>query len=341
LREALADLPPEPSALRCRVTVALASEEYYTAPFAARAELVAQARAMADELTDPDLVVDVAQVGVAALWTASTATERAEWAAESARLARELGRDRDVVISATLQAVALGEAGRPLEMREVIAQARVDADRLRLAYAQLVLDGLEIPWLAMAGRFEECAAVLDRMRRLERTVSLPQSEVAILGAELVLTVWTGHAADVVDVLVAMEETDPLPLTAVTAALLCRAGRVDDAREHLRRYSVDLDHDDWFSMLAWCNAAEAALHVGDRALAAGALARIAPFPGYSCSAGSGNASGPVDHYIACAHAALGDLDAARVHADHAEELCEQWQIPLAAQRLRDQREHFGY
>ncbi|MBA4607602.1 AAA family ATPase [Aeromicrobium sp. Marseille-Q0843] len=341
LRKALADLPPEPSALRCRVLAALASEQYYTAPFAERADLVARARAMADDLGDPGLMVDVAQVGVAALWTAGTAEERAAWAGESARLARELGRDRDVVISATLQAVALGEAGRPLQMREVIARTRVEADRLRLAYAQLVLDGLEIPWLAMAGRFEECTTALERMRRLERTVTLPQSEVAILGAELVLTVWSGRAGDVVDLLVAMEDTDPLPLTSVTASLLCRAGRVDDARDHLRRYDVDLDHDDWFSMLAWCNAAEAALYVGDRALAADALARIAPFPGSSCSAGSGNASGPVDHYIAAAHAALGDLEAARVHADRAAELCEQWQIPLAAQRLRDQRDQFGY
>ncbi|MFO6452380.1 MULTISPECIES: BTAD domain-containing putative transcriptional regulator [unclassified Aeromicrobium] len=341
LRDALDDPPPESSSLRCRALVALASEQYYTSPFVERAELVAKARAMAEELGDPGLMVDVAQVGVAALWKADTAAERAEWAQESVRLARELGRDRDVVISATLQAVALGEAGRPLEMRAVIAQARAEADRLRLAYAQLVLDGLEIPWLAMAGRFEESAAMLDRMRRVERTVTLPQSDVAILGAELVLTVWSGHAGEVVDVLVAMEETDPLPLTSVTAALLCRAGRVDDAREHLRRYAVDLDHDDWFSMLAWCNAAEAALYVGDRGLAAAALERIAPFPGSSCSAGSGNASGPVDHYIACAHAALGDLEAARAHADRAEELCEQWEIPLAAQRLRDQRDRFGF
>lgn len=341
LRDALDDLPPEPSGLRCRALVALASEQYYISPFVERAELVAKARAMAEELGDPGLMVDVAQVGVAALWKPDTAGERAAWAQESVRLARELGRDRDVVISATLQAVALGEAGRPLEMREVIAQARAEADRLRLAYAQLVLDGLEIPWLAMAGRFEECAAMLDRMRRVERTVTLPQSDVAILGAELVLTVWSGHAGEVVDVLVAMEETDPLPLTSVTAALLCRADRVDDAREHLRRYAVDLDHDDWFSMLAWCNAAEAAMYVGDRELAAAALERIAPFPGSSCSAGSGNASGPVDHYLACAHAALGDLDAARAHADRAEELCEQWEIPLAAQRLRDQRDRFGF
>ncbi len=341
LREALADLPPEPSALRCRVLAALASEQYYTVPFAERAELVEQARTMAEHLADPELVVEVTQVCVGALWTAATAPERAAWAEKSARVARDLGRDRDVVISATLQAIALGEAGRPLQMREVIARTRVEADRLRLAYAQLVLDGLEIPWLAMAGRFEECAAMLDRMRRLEQTVTLPQSEVAILGAELVLAVWGGRAGDVADVLVAMEETDPLPLTPVTAALLCRADRVDDAREHLRRYPVDLDHDDWFSMLAWCNAAEAALYVGDRDLAQDALGRIAPFAGFGCAAGSGNASGPVDQYIACAHAALGDLETAAGHADRAEELCEQWQIPLAAQRLRDQRDQFGY
>ena len=35
------------------------------------------------------------------------------------------------------------------------AEARAQAERLHLPYGLVVLDTLELPWLAMAGRFEE------------------------------------------------------------------------------------------------------------------------------------------------------------------------------------------
>ena len=47
----------------------------------------------------------------------------------------------------------------------------------------------------LTGRFEECATALERMRRLERTVTLPQSDVAILGAELPLHPRDPHPAN--------------------------------------------------------------------------------------------------------------------------------------------------
>ena len=147
--------------------------------------------------------------------------------------------------------------------------------------------------------------------------------------------------DVVEPLMAMARNDPLPMAPIVGALLCRVDRVDDAREYVRTHPVDLDHDDWFSMLAWCNAAELSMYLQDPVLAADVLALIAPFAGHSCSGGSGNAAGPVDTYIAFAHVALGDTAAASVHADRAMALCEQWEIPLAAQRLRDQRDQSGF
>lgn len=341
LREGLAALSPEPSPLRCRATASLAGELYYAEPLAVRRTLVDEALAMATEIDDPALTVEVMQIAAVALWTSATAHDRIRLAEESARIAAEIGRERDTVLSMTLAAVAHAEAGRPDRMRELAEQAMSEAQRLRLVYAELVLSGLIMPWLAMGGRTHECEQMLARVQRLHHQASIPQSEQAMMGAVFVYAVWNGSGPDVVEPLIAMARDDALPMSSIVGALLCRIDRVDDAREYVRTHPVDLDHDDWFSMLSWCNAAEVAMYLKDPALAADVLALIAPFTGHSCSGGSGNASGPVDSYIAYAHVALGDTAAATAHADRAMELCEQWEIPLVAQRLRDQRDQFGF
>jgi hypothetical protein len=77
------------------------------------------------------------------------------------------------------------------------------------------------------------------------------------------------------------------------------------------------------------------------MAAAVYAKLAPFGGRGCSAGSGNASGPVDAFLALAAAAAGEREQAARHADAALALAEQWEIPLAAQWLRSQRERYSF
>ena len=106
--------------------------------------------------------------------------------------------------------------------------------------------------------------------------------------------------------------------------------------------VDLSLDDWFSMLNWSCAAEAALGLGDRDLAAAAYRLLAPYAGRCTSAGSGNATGPVDAFLAHAAAAVGDLElAAPARRPGSRADAEEWQIPLVAQWLRDQRDRYGF
>jgi hypothetical protein len=62
---------------------------------------------------------------------------------------------------------------------------------------------------------------------------------------------------------------------------------------------------------------------------------------SCVAGSGNASGPVDAFLAMSAMAAGERELATQHADDAMRLCEEWGIPLAARWLRDQRERYSF
>ena len=58
-------------------------------------------------------------------------------------------------MAATLTAVAHGECGHVPEMWAIAAEARAQAERLHLPYGLVVLDTLELPWLVMAGRFDE------------------------------------------------------------------------------------------------------------------------------------------------------------------------------------------
>ena len=55
----------------------------------------------------------------------------------------------------------------------------------------------------------------------------------------------------------------------------------------------LSQDDWLSLFTCCSAVEVAFAFGDVTLAAEMYARIAPYAGRVCLAGSGNAMGRPD------------------------------------------------
>jgi hypothetical protein len=85
----------------------------------------------------------------------------------------------------------------------------------------------------------------------------------------------------------------------------------------------------------------ALFMGDAELGAGTYSRLAPLAGRSACAGSGNAFGPVDAYLAMAAASVGEAALASRHADEAERLASEWRIPLFAKWLAEQRDRFGF
>jgi hypothetical protein len=193
----------------------------------------------------------------------------------------------------------------------------------------------------MAGRFEECDRRMADIIRLDQQMTLGQTEDATAGALMSLRLWQGRSAEMVPMLEQFAANSPLPVTSTVLVFWLRAGATDLARACWRQHPVDLTDDDWFSMLNWTAAAEAALWLDDHALASAAYDRLAPYAGRSSCAGSGNANGPVDAFLAQAAAAVGEKALAARHADRALELCEQWGIPLATQWLRDQRERFSF
>jgi hypothetical protein len=340
LRRSLAALPPEDSQVRCRAMLALANELYYGATFEERRALVDEALAMATRIGDEALLLDAHLTAFSAIWCHATALERLEHTSEAIRLAEALGNESALVTSLTLRAVVESELGHVEQMWRTARRARALAEPIRLSYALIVLESLELPWFAMAGRFDECERQMSRILELQDLMDIPQGSDAQAGALISLRLWQGRAAEVGQVLAAVD-TGSMPVVSSRVVFLCRAGQLDAARALATERPIDLSGDDWFSMLNWCCAAEAALWLGDRELGAAAYARLAPFPGRSCSAGSGNAMGPTDAFLAQAAAAVGEQELAARHADRALELMEAWKIPLAAEWFRGQRDRFGF
>jgi hypothetical protein len=224
-------------------------------------------------------------------------------------------------------------------MWEVFDETRAQAERLRHVYALLVLDSMTVPWLCMAGRFDEADRRLTAMIELATQSSLHQVDDAIQGNFLALAIWRDRRApdDIVETL----ERMPFPMTSSVAASLWIFGEEERALAYLSEHEVDLSNQDWFSMLNWCWGAVASAVSHDPDLGARSYSLLAPYAGHGCSAGSGVSNGPVDAYLAFAACATGETELATRHADDAARLAEEWQIPLFATWLREQRDRFGF
>lgn len=340
LKEALERLPRGDSVLRCRVLLGLANETYYVAGFDERKAISLEALAMAERLGDRRLLLEAHQGIGMALWCLCNTQERLGHAEAALALARELGDERAALVSACQRCVALNEIGRPDEMFAAIAEARAEAERLRIPYGLIVLDGVELSWLALAGRFEECEAIMESIDRLDAQMSLEHSGDAKATAMLSMLRWQNKDADLAEVLAELDDS-PFPIASTRTCALWRSGDEDGARAYAAEHPAEFDHDDWFSEFAFAHTAEQALYLGDTDLARRVLAVLAPYAGESVTGGSVLACGPVDLYLALAAAAAGGTEEAGRHADRALELCAQWQIPLVADWLVGLRESYAF
>ncbi len=138
----------------------------------------------------------------------------------------------------------------------------------------------------MAGRFEEGEAALAHVVRLAEQMSLPQTEDAVAGALITLRLWQGRGRrDRARAAGVRGRPDPDHLDRRWCS--CSGPATSRrAKAHAAEHPVVLDEVDWFSMLNWACAAEAALGLGDHDLAAAAYEKLAPYAGRVASAGSG-------------------------------------------------------
>ena len=341
LRQALEDLQPGDGELRCRAMLALAFEIYYGTTTQEREALASEGIEMARRLGDPSLLVTAIRMTVVAVSRAATADDRLRLVEEALEIAERGDDERALATALTLQAGLAYEIGDVATGAAAADRARRLADRERHFYAQLVLDTLEVPWLAMSGRHAEAAERADHLQALGERLTLTQYEDALGGARMFLLLWHGRAAEVVPDIVEMAQRSALPLSAVVAMFMIRAGQDTQARAYVADHPIDLSGDTWFSLFTWGAAAEVALALGDGGLGAQAYELLAPFAGRACCASSAVAMGPVDAFLALAAAASGAAEVAAVHADDALDLCREWGVPLVAAWLQDHRDASGF
>ncbi len=341
LRRALAALPPGDGDVRCRAMLALASELYYAPARHERQALVEEALAMARRLDDPALLQHALVTAYVATWWPSSTAQRLALVDEAADRARAAGDLPGEATAETLRAAVLGELGRIPEMWTAIAAARRGATPLRMAYLLLVLDAMEAPWLAMAGRLDEAEAVLQRLLRLFEQVDLPQAADGRTGAFVMVRLFQGRLAEVLPMMGPLVSESKLPVAPVVAAMLLRLGLVDEARSAGARRSTSTSPSPG-------SPARVVHRRGGRPRRSGTPSSAPrPTPGprrtpAGCaSAGSGAPLGPVDAFLALAAAATGETATAARHADRALAQCREWQIPPVAQWLRDQRDRYGF
>ncbi len=344
LRRALDQLPPGDDERRCRVMLALAGEIYYGATAQEREALADEAVAMARRLGSPELILSALLKATIAVWHPSTVEQRLELTTHATDLARELGDDLGLASALSLRAVAAGELGLVDLLADCVTEGRAVADKVRHLYAYLVLDSLDIAWAAMRGEFDDVAKHIDHIAAIGPLVSIAGYDESMAGALMMQALWQGQEVSVVSGIELLSQDTFLPLATAYLTMLCRAGRLEDARTYLAQNADDVSEslalETWFSTMAWCMGAEASAHLGDREMAALTYAKLIDSAGRPACAGSGTAVGPIDMFLAFAAQATGEIELATRHAASALELCEAWDIPLAADWVRRERRRIG-
>jgi DNA-binding SARP family transcriptional activator len=344
LRRALDVLPPGDDPRRCRVMLALAGEIYYGAAAQEREALAEEAVAMARRLGDPALIVSASLQATIAIWHPATVARRLDLAAEAAAFARELGDHVSLASALTLQAVAACECGDIAVLDESLATGRAEADRVHHLYAHLLLDSIETGWAAMRGQLDEALQHIEHLAGIGELVSIVGYDEAIAGAMMMHALWSGDEAAVLDGIVTLQEDTFLPLSTSRLSMLCRVGRLEEARDYLATHRDEIEQtigiNTWFATMALCMGAEAACHLGEPELAAATYERLVDHAGRPACAGSGTVVGPIDMFLAMAAHATGQHDLASRHADDALQQCADWDAPLAADWVRRERERFG-
>ena len=131
--------------------LALANELDEALSYEERRALCEEALAMAGGSATPCWSWTRARSRTSALWVARTAPERLELDHRGDGAGpgdRERAELRGVGVPADRGA---RRARPPAEMVADVALARREAERLRIGFGETVLDGMVVPWLAMAG----------------------------------------------------------------------------------------------------------------------------------------------------------------------------------------------
>ena len=139
--------------------IALATEIYYGSSAQEREALCEQALAMARRLGDERVLLETLLAVPLGVWSPASADQR-HAADRRGRRARpsSSATASSLATALALQASAASESGRIAGLLDLVPRPGSRRRKERQLFAQLFLDGLEIPWRAMRGEWDRDAA---------------------------------------------------------------------------------------------------------------------------------------------------------------------------------------
>jgi hypothetical protein len=340
LRWALAELPSEDSPARCRLLLSLAVELYYdTGAVAERDALVRSGLAAARRLDDDWLRWWACRAAWLALWLPARVGEQLEIAVEALQAAERAGDPAAEAVAALALAANQMELHGPLAWPSLAERAGELARRHRLPYVEMARHLIDANLASLRGDTGGVEQSMSSYHDAFRDVAVPGPPSQVNMDQVLARLWDDSLADLGHLMDPVPEVDPM-LWPILHVALARTGRHDALRAVLARQPLRDLHGLWSSTWVYCFDAEAAAAVGDTARAARLLPLLRPLAGRMCIAGIAIAQGPVDGYLALAAATAGQRDEARRHADQAEALAHEWDLPRYLVWLRARRDSLG-
>ncbi len=342
LRWALAHVPDDDPATRCRLQLSLAVELYYVAESSAeRRALLDTGLALARRIADPELTWWAMRTAWMATWAPQHLTERTGWSAEGLRAAREAGDPAAEAVLLVTRAVDELELGRQEAWEQHSTAAVAIARRERLSYVMFTVHWLRMTLAAMSGDRAGVAENLTGLETTSREVALPMAEIHAPAAAMIASLWDGTVGTALGPMLAAFE-DSSQIDAPVHQMLARAGLHDDLRRLLPGSRVTEDDPaQWSHVADWCMEAEAAAAVGDVELARRSLAVLTRYADRIGLAGAAACFGPVSGYLALAAATTGDREAACRYAAAARDTATRWGWHAYVDWLDEARERLGF
>ncbi len=343
LRWGMRELAAHDSPERCQLMLALAVELYYDPTATAeRAALVDEGLAIAHRIDDDRLTVWASRTAWLALWNPWQLTERTALSTAALDAARRAGDPDLVAVSLANAAADAMEAGDRAGFERLAGEATRQARRRRLLYVNLALGWVELHLASLRDDEDWLEGCVAALRPLIASTTVIDVDVQLAALEVVPFVWREQRlVPILDMLVAVVSETPEEMALdLLHTILPRLDRMDDARRVLDAW-VPHRVPNWTSASTLASLAESAHALGDRAKAQLVRDGLLPLSGRMALAGISAVQGPVDGYLALAEATLGELTAARGHADQALVDAEKWELPRYARWLTELRTRGGF
>ncbi|MFI6603549.1 BTAD domain-containing putative transcriptional regulator [Nonomuraea sp. NPDC050536] len=322
LMELAADEGLEPPA-RARVLACLALQAYYQ-PGRDPAELdrwSAEAARLARQENDATLLGRVLFARYYALLDPDSVYQRLEAGEEMARAGLEAGDDELRTIGLVCQGGTLLELCRVREALDVLAEAERLIGRTHMPYLRIMLGWLRLGVITQGGDLEAAESLLAATVAEQRATSMWGAESTTAGAtyQIALMRLRRGTADTAQPPqeISHEQLDQFNLDGY-AHYLVVSGRLEEARKALGPWERQSPIPRTFVYLFWLVVrCEIWAALGDRRACADLYEEASPYADRMGISGLSLLLWPVSRSLAQLAEALGDTEAARRHAEHAE------------------------